>query len=379
VAWWDTLATVDRRFFLKAAAAAPLLASPADEPVYRVVSAYKPAAAPGMPGPYPGQVVRVHSANSIDAASGKVNRELVKQMIAGGMKALTGDARSEDAWARFISPKDVVGIKVNCSGAPRICSSPEVVAEIAQSLIAVGVPARQIYVYERFEDQMQTVGYEKHLPAGVNVYAVETTRQSILRYDPRTYVETSFFGEDDTRSNVARLVSETLTKIVNVPNLKEHQASGVTGCLKNIAYGNYSNVARSHRSEKTHTKSFIGTLAAAEPVRSRVVLNIMDGLRGVWHAGPFSDMARFRFYPKEIMVGTDPVAMDHRLIEVIEEKRKAEGAVSIFERSMSHVGRDNSNPNTNHFIREPGHVEYASKLGLGVFDAAAIRLKAIEL
>ena len=46
---------------------------------------------------------------------------------------------------------------------------------------------------------------------------------------------------------------------------------------------------------------------------------------------------------------------------------------------MSHVGRDNSNPNTNHFIREPGHVEYASTLGLGVFDSAKIKLKVIEL
>jgi hypothetical protein len=71
--------------------------------------------------------------------------------------------------------------------------------------------------------------------------------------------------------------------------------------------------------------------------------------------------------------------MDHKLIEAIEEKRKAEGAVSIFDRSMSHVGERNSNPNINHYIREPGHVEYASKLGLGVFDNASIKLKAIEL
>ena len=119
------------------AAAAPLLGSPVGEPVYRVVTSYKPAAKPGMPGPYPGQVVRVHSENSIDAATEKVNRELVKQMLASGMKALTGDARTEDSWARFISPKDVVGIKVNCSGAPKICSSPEVVAGIAENLIAV--------------------------------------------------------------------------------------------------------------------------------------------------------------------------------------------------------------------------------------------------
>jgi uncharacterized protein (DUF362 family) len=364
---------------LHVAAAAPLLASPLEEPVYRVVTAYKPAAQPGMPGPYPGQVVRVHSDNSIDSATAKVNRELVKQMLAAGLKALTGDARHEDAWARFISPQDVVGIKVNCSGAPRIRSSPEIVAGIAENLISIGVPAKQIYVYERFDSQLQSVGYDKFLPAGVNLYAVETSRQSILRYDPKTYVETNFFGEDDTRSNMVRLVSETLTKIINVPNMKEHQASGVTGCLKNIAYGHYSNVARSHSSEKTNTRTFIGTLAATEPVRSRVVLNIMDGLRGVWHGGPFSDMPQFRFYPKQLMIGTDPVAMDAKLIEVIEEKRKAEGAVSIFDRTMSHVGKDNSNPNTNHYIREPGHVEYAGKLGLGVFDPARIKLKVIEL
>ena len=204
----------------------------------------------------------------------------------------------------------------------KICSSPEVVAGIAENLIAVGVPAKQIYVYERFDNQLQSVGYPKFLPEGVNIYAVETSRQSILRYDPKTYVETSFFGEEDTRSNVARLVSETLTKIINVPNMKEHQASGVTGCLKNIAYGNFSNVARSHSFEKTNTLSFIGTLASTEPVRSRVVLNIMDGLRGVWHAGPFSEMAKFRFFPKQLMFGTDPVAMDHKLIEVIEQKRE---------------------------------------------------------
>ena len=331
-----------------------------------------------MPGPYRGQVVRVHSEASIDAQSGKADRTVVKQMLATGMRALTGDAKPEDAWARFVSPQDVVGVKVNCSGAPRIMSSPEVVAGIVENLIAVGVPAKQIYIYERFDNQLKSVGYEKYVPQGVNITAAESNRGSIIGYDPRTYVETSFFGEEDTRSNLVRLVGDTLTKIINVPNMKEHQAAGVTGCLKNIAYGNFSNVDRSHRSEKTNTLSFIGTLAAVEPVRSRTVLNIMDGLRGVWHAGPFSMNPRFRFYPKQIMFGTDPVAMDRLLIDVIEAKRKAEGAVSLFERSRDYLG-DNRDPNKNRFIREPGHIEYASKLGLGVYDIAQIKLKAIEL
>ncbi len=83
----------------------------------------------------------------------------------------------------------------------------------------------------------------------------------------------NFFGEDDTRSNLARpVVAERFTKIINVPNMKDHGAAGVTGCLKNIAYGSFSNVARSHSGFKTNTYSFIGTLATVEPLRSRTVL-----------------------------------------------------------------------------------------------------------
>jgi hypothetical protein len=188
------------------------------------------------------------------------------------------------------------------------------------------------------------------------------SRGALTGYDPNTYVETSFFGEDDTRSNMIRLVTERFTKIINVPNMKDHGAAGVTGCLKNIAYGDFSNVARSHDREKTHTLTFVGTLANVEPLRSRTVLQVMDGLRGVWHGGPFSRYPRFRFYPKQIVFGTAPVAIDRLLLDVIENKRKAEGALSLWDRSMDHVKRDrDDDPRVNHFNREPGHIEYASR------------------
>ena len=174
----------------------------------------------------------------------------------------------------------MVGIKVNCSGAPGIMSTPEVVAEIVRNLNAVGVPPAAIWIYERFKNQMDSVHYDRYVPAGVHIEAAEDTRGAILRYDPDTYVEVNFFGEEDTRSNMTRLVTERFTKIINVPNMKDHGASGVTGCLKNIAYGDFSNVARSHHDSKTNTLSFIGTLASVEPLRSRTVLQVMDGLRG---------------------------------------------------------------------------------------------------
>ena len=39
-------------------------------------------------------------------------------------------------------------------------------------------------------------------------------------------------------------------------------------------------------------------------------------------------------------------------------------------------GRDyDDNPSINRFVREPGHIEYASKLGLGVYDIGQIQVR----
>jgi uncharacterized protein (DUF362 family) len=374
-----------RRAFLQATAAAPLAMGASlheDLPKYRIVSRYQPSEHPGMPGPHPGIIARVHADKSIDFASEKVDTGSVQEMISRGMRALTGDADARDSWARFFNSTDVVGIKVNCSGAPGIMSSPEVVAEIVRNLATVGVKPARIWVYERFQNQVDRVGYDRYLPTGVHIWTAEHDRGSIAGYDPNTYVDVNFFGEDDTRSNLVRPVTEHFTKIINVPNMKDHGAAGVTGCLKNIAYGSFSNVARSHSGFKTNTYSFIGTLAAVEPLRSRTVLAIMDGLRGVWHGGPFSPSRKFRFYPKQMMFGTDPVAMDRLLIDVIDGRRKAERATSIWDRSMAHIkagsGYDD-NPNIDRFVREPGHIEYASTLGLGVYDIDKIQVRKVEL
>jgi uncharacterized protein (DUF362 family) len=238
--------------------------------------------------------------------------------------------------------------------------------------MTVGVKPTNMVIHERGGGQILQAHYERFVPEGIRVESANTW----LGYDPDVYVEANFFGEDDTRSYLLRMVTEQFTKIINVPNMKDHGASGVTGCLKNIAYGEFNNVARSHYKAQTETLSFIGTLAHVEPLRSRTVLNIMDGLRGVWHAGPFSRDKRYRFYPKQMKFGTDPVAIDRFLIDVIDNKRKQEGAISVWERDMKYFSTKlddwQANPNVNRFIREPGHIEYASKLGLGVYDTNRI-------
>ena len=158
---------MDRRIFLQVAAAWPLLAVPVDEPVITGLRDTSPRRS-RMPGPYPGGPRSIRT-ESIDPDSDKVNREFVKQMLASGMKAL-GVRRSYVGATRR---RDPVGIKVNCSGAPKICSAPEVVAGMAENLVAIGVPAKQIYVYERFETMREL--WQISSREGVNTHAAETS------------------------------------------------------------------------------------------------------------------------------------------------------------------------------------------------------------
>jgi hypothetical protein len=385
---------MDRRTFVQHLLAAPLApaadaAAAANEAAaarVRVVSQYRPAAVPGMPGLYPGRVVRVRSADCLDATGQATNAGVVREMMGRGLRALTGESTVLEAWRLFFTKDDVVGIKVNCGGHPHVVSDHEIVAETVRQLLAAGLRPDQIYVYERFQNQLDSVNYAPHLPEGVGIVAAEAAnrRTDNRGYDPDTYVEADLFGEEDTRSNLMSLVSRRLTKIINVPNMKDHGATGVTGCLKNIAYGSFSNVARTHYQGRSQTLSFVGTLAAVEPLRSRTVLQIMDGLRGVWHGGPFARTPRYVFYPRQILFGTDPVAIDCLLLDLIEDKRRAEGVISVWERSPRYLKTDDfvardADPNVNIIIREPAHIEYAAGLGLGVYDREKIRVDDVDV
>ena len=158
--------------------------------------------------------------------------------------------------------------------------------------------------------------------------------------------------------------------------MKDHGATGATGCLKNIAYGSFSNVARTHYKGKSHTLLVRGGAGRRwSPCARGRCCRSWTACAASGTAGPFARTRRYVFYPKQIFFGTDPVAIDRLLLDIIDEKRKAEGAISIYDRSPRYLKMDDgaardADPNVNIIIREPGHVEYAAKLGLGVADLA---------
>jgi hypothetical protein len=57
---------------------------------------------------------------------------------------------------------------------------------------------------------------------------------------------------------------------------------------------------------------------------------------------------------------------------------------SIWDRSPESLRTDDTSardddPNTNIIIREPGHVEFAASLGLGVYDRDRLQVRDIQL
>jgi uncharacterized protein (DUF362 family) len=329
----------------------------------------------GMPGLFPGRVIEVRNPKSI--SRNRVSQPIVRDMLTTAMQDLTGEKSVPAAWAKFVEPTDVVGIKINPSGAPACCSSPELLREIISAVQSVGVPTRNVVVYDRYSYEIDVGSYQALLPAGVRIVGIQEAFSSGGGgYEPTIYYSANFFGEWETRSYMASIVAHDLTKIINVPTMKDHSASGVTGALKNLAYGTFNNVARTHRPPHSFTNPLIGLMCTVEPLRSKAVLHIMDGLRQVWHGGPLTQVQEFIDQPGILMASTDPVAMDSIELEAIEAKRLARGAPSLWQHDPNSITSDNDvffhDSSKNLFFREPGHVAAAGKLGLGVADLKQI-------
>ena len=337
-----------------------------------------------MPGLFPGRVVQtVHAGALVDR---RVSPPAVREMVDHGMRTLTGEKSAEDAWARLFDPSDVVAIKVNPSGTPTTITSMPLVREVIRSLNVAGVPNRQIIVYDRNSNQLEVMGYHNLLPPGVRVHGLD--RRWVLDggsrpgHDPAVFAEMNCFGERETRSYLASLIVRDATKIINLPCLKEHNASGVTGALKNLAYGSFDNVARTHVYPKTYTDPVIAVLCTTAPLRAKSVLHIMDGIRAVYHSGPYAWNPDFVWDARTLLFSTDPVAMDRIELEIVEARRLEVGVPSLFDRSPDHIGTTDDMQRTAHknrFYREPWHIRTASELGLGVADLERIDLRRLQL
>jgi len=336
------------------------------------------------PGLYPGQVVEVRNPGM--CRNGNRDAAAIKTTLDRGMKELTGATDALDAWKHFFEPGDVVGIKVVPNGQPQAHSSFEIVLEVIEKLRAAGVKAGDIFVYDRYREEFMAAGYHQILPDGIhwggldpvsNQYTLDFPsfrNDPIAGFDHDAFVwmDLVFYGEnprDDSRyrSHLGKLVTRTLNKIVAIPVLKDHGSAGVTGALKNMSHGTVNNVARSHSNTFTNVcNQFIPQVVTHPIIRQKFVLQIMDGIRGVYQGGPFSkENGKWTWENNAILFATDPVALDHVEWDIVDAQR-----VKMSFPPVAASGKTAIDPlkSEGFDIRQPQHVALAGALGLGYFD-----------
>ena len=310
-----------------------------------------PRVATSLPGKYPGKVVRVKTGRN--PVGQKIDGARVAKEIQAGMAELTGEKDMAKAWGRFVGPQDFVGIKVNPIGGAILSTKPEVVDAVIAGLLAAGVRKENIFIWDRRLFQLQEAGFTPERFPSVRILGTEMKgpngefydakgelwakdnidREALpyvadveMKYDKETL---PYMINEGKSSYFSKIVTQTVTKIVNVPILKNAGATA-TCCLKNLSYGSISNTSRLH---KLWMKSVVEPVAF--PVlRDKVVLNVVDGLQSCYDGGPGAN-PKFIYDANVMLFGTDPVALDSVAHDIIVKERMVRGTQQIDNRARS--------------------------------------------
>ena len=280
-------------------------------------------------GGLPGEIVEEELIPLVEARSEKVwngdllDEGVVSEMIDRAMMKLTGLDSAKEAWKDFLLPTDIVGIKINPLAGERLSTHRIIVDKIIEGLHGVGILSNQIIIWDRFESHLINAGYEiNQSDRGVRCFASDSEG---VGYDDEVFYETEKDVEERREngsilSRYTKLLTQELTVVINVPVMKHSGIAGVSGCLKNLAFGSVDNTFRFH-SNPINCNPAIADIFAHTILKDKVVLNIVDGLLASFDGGPTYDPDGVWQYGS-ILVSQDPVALDQIIYQTIEEKRK---------------------------------------------------------
>ena len=294
-----------------------------------------------MPGLFPGRVAVVKNSRSVKENT--IVEQEVHDMIARSMLELTGEKKLKKAWRKFVSPGDRIGLKINPVAGKSLTTSHEVVRAIIAQLEESGIDRSKLTIWDRREFELTDAGFTSENYPGIRIVGTEQMDKDGLYYgkDGKLYGEhmidrdwyywADVEGEYDEYtmpymvnggkySYFTKIITQDLDKIINVPILKNAGAT-VTLALKNLAYGSVSNTGRLHAKLWNET---CAQVCAFAPLRDKVVLNIVDGIKGCFNGGPGANPQFFCDY-HTIITGTDPVAVDRIGYDIVLAKRIAEG------------------------------------------------------
>ncbi len=314
-------------------------------------SAIQPAAAQG----FDHRVVSVHDSDATnwDYSTGfhweYIDQDIVNSMVAGGVKALTGETNTVDAWKALIpyQPGESIAIKLNfnnaylCGDADNgIDAYPETVNAVIEGLLSIGVPGDKIWVTDpsraipdRFRKKINNPDVQYYVDANwltcndPNVHKVDYIDPG----SPHASTATCPEGEKILPSQVF----VDADHLINVPILKSHGLY-VTLALKNhygsVLYENfdrssmhaYFNQGSNNAGCNLNTENILADINNNPHIRDKTRLVIGDGLFGNAHTN-WQSVEKWQIFnnddPNILFFSVDPVAISSVMTDYIMEER----------------------------------------------------------
>jgi len=281
------------------------------------------------------KVIIAHSDKVIDE-NGKVEAEILQQLLDQSILKLSGKDELRNAWRNYFSPEDIVGMKVNgnsysvLEGTPMVDHYPLITQSILNSFMKADIPEKNAIIWERSDVELKTMGYNTQKEAGqlrVLGTNIERRKTDLEEYQPGFSTIDQAVGEKTTR--LSNILEKDCTALINLPALKSHRLSGVTGALKNH-YGSIDNPREFHDNDCCYPG--IAEINNISVIRDKHKLVICNALMGLWDGGPRWNMANM-WMEGSLIVGEDPVAVDAVMLQMIDKKRLEAGLESVAKRA----------------------------------------------
>lgn len=320
------------------------------------------------------RIVSVFHAGASAAGTGLDNTDLdgvaVRQMVNAGILAFTGEKDLTQAWCKIIPDAGKkVAIKINCQ-IKGVYTKAKVVQPLVEGLIARGVAADNIIIYDMTDTAFDLAGFKRNIGAGVKIGRVADfggySRFLFHRlanlltggYESSTWNLLAKVGRESRFGSVRFLANLLLQGkkpqwdceyLINVPVLKSLDGfSGVTLSMKNH-YGSFGNPSEHH----DDIMDYIPLINNLPEIRNKTRLIVLDAIFGEYKWINGRDQ-QYVDRVNKVLISDDPVAIDSIGWQMIDVMRKTHGLAPV--------------------VPSPVFIANAAQMGLGYNDPARMEL-----
>jgi uncharacterized protein (DUF362 family) len=319
--------------------------------------------------PTPGKDARVVIVEDSRATTAfEPDAGVVREMVSRGIVRFTGKTNAAFAWRSLVSTQDIVAIKVFSTPGPNSGTRPAVVSAVVEELLAAGVPATNIIIWDKHLWDLRLSGFDDL----AEKYHVRLAGAANAGFDEKVSYDNALlgnlvwgdleFGKAQTgrKSHLSKLLTRDITKIINIPPLLNHNAASVTGALYSLALGSVDNSLR-FESRPDRLATAVPDIYNLTNLFDRVAINITDALIGQYQ-GEQEAKLHYSVELNQIWFSKDAVALDVLAINELAREREASRAEGVKPQQ----------PNLELY-------QNASLLELGISDPKRIRVETVKL